>query len=169
MYYAYETRLLDAPFYLIKSKEGLVATWFDETPYRLAIDTLGASEATGDFEPEVAWIAAYEKGTTPAAPPLAPEGTAFQKAVWSAASAVGFGTHTTYGQLAERLGKPRASRAVGGALGKNPLPLFIPCHRIVGRTGELTGFSAEGGIALKAKLLRHEGLKMKGDHKLDLR
>lgn len=170
MYFARATRLLGAPFYLIKSEEGLVATWFDETPYRQAIEALGASETTGDFEEELAWIAAYEKGHPPARTPrLAPAGTPFQRAVWSAASAIPFGQHRTYGQLAQGLDNPKASRAVGGALGKNPIPLFIPCHRIVGSTGRLTGFSAEGGLALKAKLLRHEGLNTKGDQQIDLR
>lgn len=170
MYYAHSTRLFDAPFYLLKSEEGLVATWFDEGPYRTALENLDALITAEPFEEEVRWLQAYEKGHPPVdTPPLAPAGTSFQRSVWQAASQIPFGAFTTYGDLARTLDKPRASRAVGGALGKNPIPLFIPCHRIVGGTGKLTGFSAEGGIHLKAKLLRHEGLNTKGDQALDLR
>lgn len=89
---------------------------------------------------------------------LSPYGTDFQNAVWQAIYEVPFGSLSTYGKLAARIGKPNASRAVGGATGKNPIPIVIPCHRIVGSSGALTGFSAPGGIHTKIKLLQLEGI-----------
>lgn len=90
--------------------------------------------------------------------PLSPYGTAFQKAVWQAIFEVPFGELSTYGNLAKRIENPKASRAIGGATGKNPIPIVIPCHRIVGSNGALTGFSAPGGLSTKVKLLQLEGI-----------
>jgi methylated-DNA-[protein]-cysteine S-methyltransferase len=86
--------------------------------------------------------------------PLAPEGTAFQKRVWSQLERIPFGSTVSYGELARRLGEPSASRAVGAANGANPIPIVIPCHRVVGSDGKLTGFG--GGLAVKARLLELE-------------
>ncbi len=82
-------------------------------------------------------------------------GTPFQQLVWAALRAVGPGRTATYGQIAERLGKPGASRAVGLANSKNPVALVVPCHRIIGAGGKLTGYA--GGLERKQWLLRHEG------------
>jgi len=87
--------------------------------------------------------------------PRAPTGTLFQRGVWEAVAAVPFGQIASYGQIARTVGRPNASRAVGAANGANPLPIVVPCHRIVGSTGTLTGF--RGGIRLKRWLLQHEG------------
>lgn len=89
---------------------------------------------------------------------LSPYGTAFQQAVWQAIASVPYGQLSTYGQLAKVIDKPKASRAIGGATGKNPIPIVIPCHRIVGSNGALTGFSAPGGLETKVKLLQMEGI-----------
>jgi methylated-DNA-[protein]-cysteine S-methyltransferase len=86
--------------------------------------------------------------------PLAPRGTDFQRLVWSALRAIPFGATRSYADLAAGLGRPSASRAVGGANGKNPLSIVVPCHRVVGADGSLTGYA--GGIASKEWLLRHE-------------
>jgi methylated-DNA-[protein]-cysteine S-methyltransferase len=86
--------------------------------------------------------------------PLAPEGTPFRQKVWDALRGVPYGTTVGYGEIARRIGKPSAARAVGGACGSNPLPVFIPCHRIVGASGALTGFG--GGLPTKIKLLELE-------------
>ena len=83
--------------------------------------------------------------------PLQPHGTGFQLSVWSELQKVGWGETCTYREIAERLGKPKGFRAVGGAVGRNPIPIFIPCHRIVGANGALTGFS--GGLDNKQILL----------------
>ncbi len=84
--------------------------------------------------------------------------TAFQRAVWDAAAAIAFGQVRTYAWIAARIGRPAAARAVGNALGANPLPLIVPCHRVVCGNGSLGGFSAAGGVALKRRLLEHEGV-----------
>ncbi|MDY7106400.1 MAG: methylated-DNA--[protein]-cysteine S-methyltransferase [Actinomycetota bacterium] len=86
--------------------------------------------------------------------PLAPPGTAFQQAVWRLIDEVGHGETTTYGELARRLGRPRAARAVGAANGANPISIIIPCHRVVGADGSLTGYG--WGTDRKDWLLDHE-------------
>ncbi|MDR0977110.1 MAG: methylated-DNA--[protein]-cysteine S-methyltransferase [Prevotellaceae bacterium] len=86
--------------------------------------------------------------------PLLFAGTAFQQRVWTALLQVPYGTTVSYGELAARLGRPTAVRAVAGAVGANPLSIFVPCHRIVGSDGSLTGYA--GGLAAKQFLLEHE-------------
>jgi methylated-DNA-[protein]-cysteine S-methyltransferase len=85
--------------------------------------------------------------------------TDFRRAVWQALLALPFGATTSYGEMARGLGRPRGARAVGGAVGANPTPLLAPCHRVVGSHGELGGFSAEGGVATKKRLLHFEAKK----------
>ena len=86
---------------------------------------------------------------------LAPQGTAFQKQTWAELGNIPYGQTVSYAELAARTGRPGAARAVGAAIGRNPLPIVVPCHRVVGATGSLTGFS--GGLATKDHLLRLEG------------
>lgn len=86
--------------------------------------------------------------------PLAPAGTAWQRAVWDALMDVPYGATLSYGELAARLGRPSACRAVGAANGRNPISVIVPCHRLVGSTGALTGYG--GGLERKAWLLEHE-------------
>ncbi|AKK68246.1 methylated-DNA--[protein]-cysteine S-methyltransferase [Xanthomonas translucens] len=86
--------------------------------------------------------------------PLAPRGTAFQCLVWQALADIPFGVTWSYAQLARHIGQPRAVRAVGAANGRNPLPIVLPCHRVIGANGALTGFG--GGLPTKAALLALE-------------
>ena len=86
--------------------------------------------------------------------PLSPQGTEFQQQVWNALLAIPYGCTTSYGELAKTINRPKASRAVGAANGANPIPIIIPCHRVIGSTGKLTGFG--GGIPTKQWLLAHE-------------
>jgi methylated-DNA-[protein]-cysteine S-methyltransferase len=88
--------------------------------------------------------------------PLEALGSAFEHRVWNALRAIPYGTTTSYGALAKTLGDLNASRAVGLANGKNPIPIIVPCHRVVGAKGELTGFG--GGLETKRWLLEHEGV-----------
>jgi methylated-DNA-[protein]-cysteine S-methyltransferase len=88
--------------------------------------------------------------------PIRPLGTAFQMDVWTALSRIPFGTTTTYGRLATEIDRPNGSRAVGAAVGRNPLGIIVPCHRVIGTDGSLTGFG--GGLETKAALLRLEGV-----------
>jgi len=92
--------------------------------------------------------------------PMAPRGTAFQMQVWQALCELPFGATISYGELAVRVGRPRAARAVAQAVGRNPLSILIPCHRIVGHDTSLTGFG--GGLARKQALLVHEGHVYRG-------
>lgn len=86
---------------------------------------------------------------------LAPRGTEYQCTVWSELQRIPYGTTVSYGELARRLGNPNGSRAVGAANGRNPIPIIIPCHRVIGADGSLTGFG--GGLPIKQFLLRLEG------------
>jgi methylated-DNA-[protein]-cysteine S-methyltransferase len=88
--------------------------------------------------------------------PLAPEGTPFQRAVWKAISGVGFGETISYGELARRAGHEGSARAAGAATGRNPIGVIVPCHRIMGSDGSLTGYA--GGLARKRALLALEGV-----------
>ena len=88
--------------------------------------------------------------------PLAPRGTAFQQRVWAALRAIPYGETRTYGELAAAIGSPSASRAVGMANHHNPIPIVIPCHRVIGANGTLTGYA--GGLEIKRKLLALEGI-----------
>ena len=83
--------------------------------------------------------------------PLAPQGTPFQLAVWKRLCEIPYGETISYGELARRIGNPNASRAVGLANGSNPIPIVIPCHRVIGSNGKLTGYG--GGLPIKEKLL----------------
>jgi methylated-DNA-[protein]-cysteine S-methyltransferase len=87
--------------------------------------------------------------------PLDAAGSAFERRVWDLLCTIPYGVTTSYGALARRLGDPQATRAVGAANGKNPIPIIVPCHRVVGARGELTGFG--GGLDRKRWLLEHEG------------
>jgi methylated-DNA-[protein]-cysteine S-methyltransferase len=86
--------------------------------------------------------------------PLDPQGTPFQRAVWAALLRIPYGETRTYGEIAAAIGHPGAARAVGMACRSNPIGLIIPCHRVVGGDGTLTGYA--GGLDLKATLLQHE-------------
>ena len=87
--------------------------------------------------------------------PLAPNGTEFQRRVWSVLREIPFGTTISYADLARRVSNAAAVRAVGAANGRNPIPIIVPCHRVIGSDGSLTGFG--GGIPRKKWLLEHEG------------
>jgi methylated-DNA-[protein]-cysteine S-methyltransferase len=86
--------------------------------------------------------------------PIRLQGTTFQEIVWNELLSIPYGTTTTYGELAKRIGNPKAVRAVGMANGQNPIPIIVPCHRVIGSNGKLTGFS--GGLHNKAMLLSLE-------------
>jgi methylated-DNA-[protein]-cysteine S-methyltransferase len=87
--------------------------------------------------------------------PLEASGTEFEHRVWDLLRAIPYGSTTSYGALARRLGDPSQARAVGAANGKNPIPIIVPCHRVIGANGDLTGFG--GGLERKRWLLQHEG------------
>ncbi len=102
-------------------------------------------------------LADYFAGRPPALPPLDLRGGDFDRAVWNALLAIPFGEVRTYGQVAAGLGRPGAARAVGGAVGRNPVVILVPCHRVVAAGGRLGGFA--GGLERKRRLLAHEGAR----------
>jgi methylated-DNA-[protein]-cysteine S-methyltransferase len=113
------------------------------------------SRTSAVLELAVAQLAEYFEGTRREfSIPLAPRGTAFQEGVWRALVAIPFGETRSYGELASAIGRPRARRAVGAANGKNPIAIIVPCHRVIGADGSLTGYG--GGMAAKRWLLDHE-------------
>jgi len=104
------------------------------------------------FREAICQLQAYFAGTLKEFDlPLAPEGTQFQRAVWKALRSIPYGATVSYGEIARRIGKPKAARAVGGANARNPLPIVVPCHRVIGSDGSLVGFG--GGLTTKRKLL----------------
>ncbi len=104
-----------------------------------------------------AQLRAYARGElTRFSLPIDPQGTPFQRTVWAALLNIPYGQTRTYGQIASAIGRPNAARAVGMACGSNPIGLVIPCHRVVGTDGSLTGYA--GGLDLKARLLQHESV-----------
>jgi len=90
--------------------------------------------------------------------PLNPVGTEFEKNVWAALSTIPFGETRSYGDVAKQIGNPKACRAVGRANSVNPIPIFIPCHRVIGSSGKLVGFA--GGLDMKRKLLALENIRI---------
>lgn len=114
-----------------------------------------AREDREPFREAIAQLTAYFSGELEQFElALAPVGTAFQLAVWSKLREIPYGETTTYGELARRIGAPSASRAVGAANGRNPIPIVIPCHRVIGSDGSLTGYG--GGLEIKRHLLALE-------------
>jgi len=112
----------------------------------------GWQESPAFFRGVIQQLQQYFRGTrTVFDLTLAPEGTAFQKAVWRALAAIPYGETRSYADIAKAIGRPRAVRAVGLANGRNPLPIVVPCHRVIGKDGSLVGYG--GGLAVKQALL----------------
>jgi|SRR5215469_424068 len=122
---------------------------------RQALPESDWQEAPTAFREPIRQLRAYFAGELQEfAIPLAPEGTEFQHRVWTELAKIPYGETVSYGALAGRIGNPKASRAVGLANGSNPIPIIIPCHRVIGSNGKLTGYG--GGLPLKEKLLALE-------------
>jgi methylated-DNA-[protein]-cysteine S-methyltransferase len=159
------------------TERGLAGLWFVDQQHHPGV-------LTAPVDPEQRWIAqvaaelaaywAYQvavdcaveaprraAGAAPPPPPafkvaLDPQGTPFQRAVWQALLTIPFGSTTTYGAIAAQAGSPAAVRAAGAAIGRNPVGIVIPCHRVIGRDGSLTGYA--GGLHRKRHLLEIEGV-----------
>ncbi|WP_216216075.1 methylated-DNA--[protein]-cysteine S-methyltransferase [Amycolatopsis aidingensis] len=132
----------------------LAGLYMERQRYRPPQDTFGHRDA-GPFRDVVAQLDAYFAGErTEFDLPLTLLGTPFQRTVWAELREIPYGETVSYGELAERIGRPTASRAVGLANGKNPIGVIVPCHRVVGSTGDLTGYG--GGIERKRHLLDFE-------------
>ena len=138
---------------LFASDQGLVAIlWENDNPRRVRLGEAVVDDrhpVLVETEKQLGEYFAGKRKTFSVA--LDMRGTCFQKNVWEALVAIPFGETRSYGQLARQLGAPRASRAVGAANGKNPVSIIVPCHRVIGSSGKLTGFA--GGLDIKARLL----------------
>ena len=142
---------------LVASDKGLVAIlWDNDRPHRgVAPSELVANEQHFVLVETERQLREYFAGKRKAFNvSLDMRGTRFQKHVWEALLAIPFGETRSYGQIANQLGNPRATRAVGAANGKNPVSIIVPCHRVIGSSGKLTGFG--GGLETKARLLNLE-------------
>ena len=121
------------------------------------VDAIGSSAPSEITDLACAQLKAYFAGTlTTFTLPLAAQGTAFQQQVWQALSDIPFGETRSYGDIAKAINNPKGVRAVGLANGKNPIAIVVPCHRVIGANGTLTGYA--GGLERKAKLLTIEGV-----------
>jgi methylated-DNA-[protein]-cysteine S-methyltransferase len=141
---------------LVASDQGLVAIlWEHDSPRRVRLSELVVKEQHPVLLKTERQLGEYFAGKRKAfSVALDMRGTDFQKNVWEALLAIPFGETRSYGQLAKQLGNPKASRAVGAANGKNPVSIIVPCHRVIGSSGKLTGFA--GGLDTKARLLQLE-------------
>jgi methylated-DNA-[protein]-cysteine S-methyltransferase len=147
------------PMTLAATTRGLAGAWFDAQAHH-------PGELDVPLQPSHPWLrqAARELGEYFAAQrrlfdvPLDPQGTAFQQRVWLALQHIACGASSTYGGIARQLGTPNAARAVGAAVGRNPVSVIVPCHRVLGRDGSLTGYA--GGLPRKQALLALEGVAL---------
>jgi methylated-DNA-[protein]-cysteine S-methyltransferase len=141
---------------LVASDKGLVAVlWDKEKPNRVRLGDVEKSQTHPVLikaERQISEYFARKRRTFSV--PIDVRGTSFQKQVWDALLAIPFGETRTYGDIARRLGKSQAARAVGAASGRNPISIIVPCHRVVGSSGKLTGFA--GGLDAKTRLLELE-------------
>ena len=153
--YWYETDSPIGRLLLAGTAQALVRVQFQAGPHPLR-PALEWSHDAAPFAPVLEQLKEYFAGTRHVFDlQLAPEGTRFQQAVWKALLAIPYGETISYGELARRLGLPNGARAVGLANGANPLPIIVPCHRVIGADGSLTGFG--GGLPTKRALLSLEG------------
>ncbi len=150
---------------LASDGQALTGLWFEGQRYYPAAPAGGWEERELPlFEEARRWLDVYFSGRDPGAPPpLRFTGTAFQNAVWAALAAIPYGETRTYGDIARALdaqGTRTSPRAVGGAVGRNKLSILVPCHRVLGASGSLTGYA--GGLDRKIALLRLEGALREG-------
>ena len=159
----YVSRTMPSPvgrLTLVASDTGLAAVlWENDNPKRVPLAITGEDASHPVLRDAERQLKEYFAGTrTTFDLPLDFHGTKFQKLVWAALLAIPFGQTRSYGEIAQALGKPGASRAVGAANGRNPISIVAPCHRVIGASGKLTGFA--GGLEAKAHLLALEAKSM---------
>jgi methylated-DNA-[protein]-cysteine S-methyltransferase len=157
---AYVSKTIRSPvgaLTLIASNDGLAAIlWENDRPGRVRLDVVAEDAQHPVLRETERQLAEYFAGRRKVFDlALDFAGTAFQKKVWDALLTIPFGETRTYAQIARQIGHPTAVRAVGAANGRNPISIVTPCHRVIGSSGELTGFA--GGLATKERLLRLEG------------
>ena len=145
------------PMTALATARGLAGLWFDAQAHHPG--ELDAPVAANNVHIQVArkWLDAYWAGkSTPLNLTLDLHGTLFQRAVWQALRNIAQGRTQTYGEIAAQVGNGAAPRATGAAIGRNPVGVIVPCHRVIGANGSLTGYA--GGLHRKQTLLQHEGV-----------
>ena len=151
--------------FLLAERDGcLTGLWLEGQKYYFNIPAEKAAELeTPGLSLARAWLDRYFAGEAPAPGELklSPQGSAFRQLVWEALCRIPYGQVITYGRIAEEIAlhmgrKSMSAQAIGGAVGHNPISIIIPCHRVVGANGNLTGYA--GGVDKKLKLLAHEGV-----------
>lgn len=145
------------PLTLAATADGLAAARFDAQahdpgPLQAPVDPMQRHLAHAAAE----FAAYFDNAQTAFTVPLAPQGSDFQQAVWRLLLTITPGRLSTYGQIARQMGRADGARAVGSAVGRNPIAIIVPCHRVVGHDGALTGYAA--GLPRKQALLQHEGV-----------
>ena len=146
---------------LVASDRGLAAIlWENDNPKRVRLSRLAENKEHPVLLETERQLNEYFAGArTEFSLKFDCAGTGFQKEVWRALATIPFGETRSYGQIARQIGRPKAVRAVGAANGKNPISVVVPCHRVIGSNGKLTGFA--GGLEIKASLLRLESEKQR--------
>jgi methylated-DNA-[protein]-cysteine S-methyltransferase len=143
------------PVTLATTARGLAGLWFDAQRHHPGVLATPIDEGHAVIRQSIDELAAYFSGRlTSFTVPLDLQGTPFQQAVWRALCGIGAGATCSYAQIAQGVGRPAASRAAGAAIGRNPVSVIVPCHRVVGHDGRLTGYAA--GLDRKAALLQLE-------------
>lgn len=143
------------------NNDGILGAWFET--HTTQPDSLGQASSDHPLLMQAkSQLEEYFQGVrTEFSLPIAAKGTAFQTQVWRALTTIPYGETWSYQQLANAIGNPKAVRAVGFANGKNPVSIIVPCHRVIGKSGRLTGYA--GGVERKAALLKLEGIECKGE------
>jgi methylated-DNA-[protein]-cysteine S-methyltransferase len=145
------------PLAALACDAGLMGLWFDDQQHSPGMLDAPVDDAQRWIAQARAELALYFAGRLREFKvALAPQGTAFQEAVWRRLCAIRCGDTLSYGRIARELGSPQASRAVGAAVGRNPISILVPCHRVIGENGALTGYA--GGLHRKQALLDIEGI-----------
>ncbi len=152
-------KFIDSPvgkLKLVASEKGLVAIlWENDNPRRVVLGDMRKADRQPILDDAERQLKEYFAGRRQGfSIPLDMRGTPFQQSVWEALLAIPLGETRSYGQLAKQLGKPTAMRAVGAANGRNPISIVVPCHRVIGSSGQLIGFA--GGLEAKERLLKIE-------------
>ncbi len=160
MYYDFFETGLIGRLTLFGDAAGIRQIDFAEAKYPLAVED-GWEHEPDYFKPLKRQLEAYFRGERKRFDlPLAPRGTPFQRQVWQALGDIPYGEVVSYQDIARAIGNPKAVRAVGGANGRNPIPILVPCHRVIGRDGSLTGFG--GGLETKRRLIELERTHRQG-------
>ena len=164
MYYCTTYESIIGPLLLVIKEDKLIGLWMYNQKYFCPLKEQPIEDNDNPvLKKAVSWLDRYFDGKKPMISelPLAPEGSDFRKEVWDILCTIPYGGVMTYGQIADKIAKNHgkekmSAQAVGGAVGHNPISVIIPCHRVVGTNGSLTGYA--GGLNKKITLLKHEGV-----------